>query len=90
MNRLFGGLNGSEPGLEFGDAGLGNDDAFGGSDRQVERQAAAEPHGDLLHGAARHDELAVGAEEIRFGQDGLQGFERFVEGVILQFHWAHG
>ena len=81
VKRLFGGLNGREPRLEFGDAGLGNDDALRSFEHETQRKTAAEPHGDLLHGAARHDELAVGAEEIGFGQDGLQRFERLVERI---------
>lgn len=81
VKRLFGGLNGREPRLEFGDAGLGNDDALRSFEHETQRKTAAEPHGNLLHGAARHDELAVGAEEIGFGQDGLQRFERLVERI---------
>ena len=61
-----------EPRLEFGHAGLRDDDSLGGLHLQVERQPAAEPDDDVLHGAACHDELAIGPEEVVTGQLRLQ------------------
>ena len=81
VKRLFGGLNGREPRLEFGDAGLGNDDALRSFEHETQRKTAAEPHGDLLHGLPRDDELAVGPEEFGLGKQSLQRFEGLVQRV---------
>lgn len=80
VNRLFDGVNRFQPLFEFGGAGLGNDDPLGGFDRKVQRKATPEPHGNLLHGAARNDELAVGSEKLSLGQQSLQRLESLSSG----------
>ena len=81
VNRLFDRVNRLQPLLEFGGPGLGYDDPLGRFDRKVQREAAPEPHGDLLHRAACDDELAVGPEDIGLGQQGLQRFEGLIPRV---------
>ena len=70
-----------QPRLEFGNAGFGNDDPLGRFDSEVQRETAPEPHGDLLHGLPRDDELAVGPEEFGLGKQSLQRFEGLVQRV---------